>query len=90
MDSQDSHYHAVLGSDSGGEAVSLFNVSQVQSLPVTFQQVQQATKRDPVLSKVLRHMTEGWPTQVPEELKAYHNRQHEISENMDVCCGESE
>ena len=46
----------VLGSDC--EGTSLFNVSQVQSLPVAFQQVQ-ATKRDPVLSKVLRPTTEG-------------------------------
>ena len=57
----------------------LFNVSQVQSLPVTFQQVQQATKRDPVLSKLLRYVREGWPTQIPDEFKAYHNRQHQIT-----------
>ncbi|XP_064394484.1 uncharacterized protein K02A2.6-like [Halichondria panicea] len=69
----------VLDSDNGGEAVSLFNVSQVQSLPVTFQQVQQATKRDPVLSKLLRYVREGWPTQIPDEFKAYHNRQHQIT-----------
>ncbi len=69
----------VLDSDNGAEAVSLFNVSQVQSLPVTFQQVQQATKRDPVLSKLLRYVRQGWPTQIPDELKAYHNRQHEIT-----------
>ena len=24
-------------------------------------------------------MREGWPTQIPDELKAYHNRQHEIT-----------
>ena len=69
----------VLDSDSGEEAVSLFNVAQVQSLPITFLQVQQATNCDPILSKVLRYTTEGWPTQVPDELKAYHCRQHEIS-----------
>ena len=40
-----------LGPDPGGEAVSLFNVSQVQSLPV--QDIQGATKRDPVTSKIL-------------------------------------
>ena len=69
----------VLGPDGGGEAVSLFNVSQVQSLPITFQRVQQATKRDPILSKILRYMTEGWPKQIPVELKAYHCCRHEIS-----------
>ena len=69
----------VLDSHNGGEVASLFNVSQVQSLPVTFQQVQQTTKRDLVLSKLLRYVREGWPTQIPEELKAYHNRQYEIT-----------
>ncbi len=69
----------VFDSHNGGEVVSLFNVSQVQSLPVTFLQVQQATKRDPVLSKLMRYVREGWPTQIPEVLKAYHNRQYEIT-----------
>ena len=68
-----------LGPDPGGEAVSLFNVSQVQSLPVTFQDIQGATKRDPVTSKILMYLERGWPEQVPEELKPYHSRQHEMS-----------
>ena len=34
----------VLTPDKGGEVITIFNISQVQSLPVTFQQVQQATK----------------------------------------------
>ncbi len=64
----------VLDSDNGAEAVSLFNVSQVP-LPVTFQQVQQATKRDPVLSKLLRYVRQGWPTQIPDETQF---RKHQV------------
>ncbi len=68
----------VLDSDNGAEAVSLFNVSQVQSLPVTFQQVQQATKRDPVLSKLLRYVRQGWPTQIPDEPMILQFRKHQV------------
>ena len=42
----------VLGSDMGG-GVRIFNITQIESLPVTFKNVQQATKCDPILSKVL-------------------------------------
>ena len=60
------------------EAVSVFNIAQIQALPVTFQQVQLATRRDPTLSKVMTYVQSGWPNQVTEELKSYHNRRQEI------------
>ena len=60
------------------ETVSVFNLAQVHSLPVTFQQVQTATRRDPVLSKVTTYVTTGWPDKVTDELKPYHFRQQEI------------
>ena len=34
------------------EEVSVFNVAQIQALPVIFQQIQTATRRDPLLRKV--------------------------------------
>ena len=60
------------------EAVSVFNIAQIQALPVTFQQVQLATRRDPTLSKVMTYVQSGWPNQVTEELKSYHNSRQEI------------
>ena len=60
------------------EEVSVFNVSQVHALPVTFQQVQTATRRDPLLSKVSHYVKNGWPDQISDELKPYKNREQEI------------
>ena len=61
-----------------GREVSVFNMGQAQALPVTFQDIQTATRQDKFLSKVLTYVQSGWPTQVPEALKPYLNRQNEI------------
>ena len=60
------------------EAVSVFNVAQVQALSVTFPQVQAATRQDPTLSKITTYVQSGWPTRVTDELKPYHHRRQEI------------
>ena len=69
--------------DKGGEGIRIFNISQIESLPVTSKNVQQATKKDPILSKVLRYTQDGWPAQVSEELKPYHSKKDEISIEAD-------
>ncbi len=61
------------------EGTSIFNVSQILSVPVTFQAIQQATKYDAVLSKVLTYTREGWPSQVPEPLQPYYSQKDEIT-----------
>lgn len=56
---------------------SIFNMSQVASLPVTSLQIQTATRKDPVLSKVLQFTSNGWPSEVDEPLEktsGAHNR----------------
>ena len=67
----------------GGEGSSsepgLFNVNQINALPVTAKVIQGATRKDPQLSAVLRFTQRGWPAQVPEELKPFHIRRHEIT-----------
>ena len=69
-------------SSSTPDEASVFNVAQVHALPVTFQRIQAATRRDPVLSKVLTYVQKGWPTDVKEELKPFKKRQQELtSEN---------
>ena len=60
------------------EEVSFFNVTQVQALPVTFQQIRSATRRDRVLSKFATYARTGWPEKVPEVLKPYHLWQYEF------------
>ena len=58
---------------------SIFQIGQLDSLPVTHRQIQQATERDPVLSKVLTYTRQCWPLVVPDELKPYSNRREELT-----------
>ena len=57
---------------------AIFNISQVHSLPVTAMQLQRATRRDPILSKVFLLMQQGWPGVVSDDLKPYQSRQAEL------------
>ena len=63
--------------------VSLFNVAQINCLPVTAQQIDRLTKSDPCLSKVLQYTRQGWPSTVPEELKPFKQRANEITTEGD-------
>ncbi len=58
---------------------TVFNIAQIESLPIMFRQIQKATQRDPVLSKVLRYTKNGWPCQVPAVLKPFCTRSHELT-----------
>ena len=60
-------------------AVDVFTVAQLDSLPVTAEQLGQATRNDPILSKVRRFTKSGWPYQVKECLKPYWYRRNEIT-----------
>ena len=59
--------------------VNVFNTSQVEALPVTSDQIETATRKDPVLSRVLRYTRHGWPMEVGEACKPYWNRRHELT-----------
>ena len=59
-------------------AIHAFNVAQIEALPVTSQQVQTATRRDPTLSKVMNYVKSGWPQKVTPDLQPYFNRRLEI------------
>ena len=58
---------------------SVFNVGQMEALPVTSSQLAKATSTDPVLSKVVRFTRNGWPDRVPDTLKPFYNRRSELS-----------
>ena len=47
---------------------SIFNVRQIENLPVTAAQLKTMTRRDPVLSKVLHYTKQGWPATITEAL----------------------
>ena len=59
--------------------IDIFNIAQVDALPVTAAQLGQATCRDSVLSKVLRFTKSGWPQNVSETLKPYWNKRNELT-----------
>ena len=60
-------------------AVDVFTVAQLDSLPVTAEQLGKCTRQDPLLSKVRRFIKSGWPQEVKGCLKPYWNRRNELS-----------
>ena len=63
--------------------VSVFNISQLDRLPVTENELRIATRRDPVLSQVVRFTKYGWPSDVGIELKPYWCRKTELTVQND-------
>ena len=59
--------------------VNVFNTSQVEALPVTSDQIETATRKDQVLSRVLCYTCHGWPMEVGEACKPYWNCRHELT-----------
>ena len=57
----------------------VFNVQQLNVLPVTARQLAAATCTDPVLARVLRYTQVGWPPEIVEELKPFSNHRKELS-----------
>ena len=53
---------------------SVFNMAQIDSLPLGSAILAGATKADPVLSVVLKFLHKGWPTKVPDDVLPYRNR----------------
>ena len=51
----------------------LFNLGQLEPLPVTDKQISLATETDPLLSQVLHYVYKGWPKEVPDVLKPFSN-----------------
>ena len=57
----------------------VFNIHQIEVLPVTSKTIRTATQRDPVLSRVLMYTRKGWPNPVPKLLQPYFSRLSELS-----------
>ena len=58
---------------------TVFNISQLQALPVNVTKLRTATAADPLSSKVYRYTRSGWPEQIPDALRPFHRRQHELT-----------
>ena len=50
--------------ESQTEDISIFNLSQIESLPVVVSEIRQATHSDLILSNVLKFTQQGWPQNV--------------------------
>ena len=62
------------------DSVELYNLSQIDSLPVSASDVKRETRRDPTLSKVLDFTLNGWTDKPQDErLKPYYTRRNELS-----------
>ena len=58
---------------------SIFNLSQIEALPVVAADVESATRADPILSQVLCSLRRGWPERVSERLLPYCRRREELT-----------
>ena len=61
------------------QAASLFNLQQIEGLPVKADKIAQLTANDAILSKVVSFVQQGWPNQIQNELKPYYIRRHELT-----------
>ena len=66
-------------SEGASSAPTIFNIGQLESLPVTAKQLQAATCTDSILSKVRRFMKEGWPKKIDKSLRAFEGRRQELT-----------
>ncbi|XP_077863434.1 uncharacterized protein LOC144346775 [Saccoglossus kowalevskii] len=57
----------------------VLTLSTLDGSPVTAELVENWTARDPVLSHILKWVTQGWPEQVEEQLRPYIRRKQELS-----------
>ena len=59
----------------------IFNISQMEALPVTTSQLRAATGSDPILSKVLRYLRSTWPRDhtIPQCLRPFSDRRNELT-----------
>eukprot|EP00117_Sycon_ciliatum_P016490 scpid42895/ scgid2937/ Retrovirus-related Pol polyprotein from transposon gypsy; Reverse transcriptase; Endonuclease len=70
--------------DAGDDAVEVFYTSLTDPLPVTARQIRDSTRRDPLLSEVLRYVETGWPAACPKpSLQPYFNCRNELSLSME-------
>ena len=57
----------------------VFNISQIEALPVTAAQIEVATQNDPVLSKVLLYTKRGWPLKQADTFIPFYRRRQELT-----------
>lgn len=61
------------------DSSEIFNLSQIEILPVPMEKIEQETRRDPILSEVYEWTRQGWPNQAPAQLREFQSRCHELT-----------
>lgn len=59
------------------QTTTLFNISQIEALPITATEVGLATKQDRLLSKVYHYTKTSWPAS--PALQPYKHQQHQLT-----------
>ena len=72
--------------------VNMVQESRITSLPISAEEIQKATDKDPVLQKVIETMKKGWPKlrrKVSKELQPYFDRRFQLSlQRGCILCGQ--
>ena len=70
------------GVECNPEEARLLNIHRLEALPVTLSDLQMATHRDPLLSRVIQFVRSGWPADhsLGEDLKPFKHRSTELTE----------
>ena len=61
------------------DGLSVFNVMQMDTLPVKSSEIMAATRTDPILSKVLYCLRHRWPERLPDSLIPFGRRREELT-----------
>ena len=61
------------------DAANIFNIAQIEALPLTSHHVAAATRKDPLLSQVFCYVQSSWSTEVAENLLPHWNRRTELT-----------
>ena len=80
---QDDEMHSLYEDE---EAVPFHLLSDLDTQPVTAEEVKKETRKDPVLRRVREHLLRGWPNKsnVDPDLQAYYSRKDELSVEDDI------
>ena len=58
---------------------TIFNIHQIESLPITSSQLARATRTDKTLSRVYQFILKGWPDQVDHDLVIFFTKREELT-----------
>ena len=66
---------------------TIFNFQQLDSLPVSAREIAAATRADPILKNLLKHLKRGWPNSIPNSLNHIGRRERASALKVTARCG---